>query len=251
MRLIGENNKLLATPESRVGPNYAIAVTSVSAMLIPICLPAYLAFGLSLILPYVLQPLGYERWMTIPVSIPVGAATMFYYFLAGRGYISWFRRFGFGSKTEILEPLFRSSMIVFGLIAGFWIFFAVSLPYTSNILSALCYCGGLTFFLLGQKHQIQKLEASPPERDPMANLESVTRSGEFIDRMFALKEAENIEHLEQLSKQCLVLLKPASTSARDCTSILIDELMKNKLLTEANELSSLQLKLIDQDSSYT
>lgn len=249
MRHIGENNKLLATPESRVGPNYAIAVTSVVAMFIPICVPAYLVFGLSLVLPYVLHPMGYERWMALPLLIPVAAATMFYYFLAGRFYISWFRRFGFGSKLEVIEPLFRSSLIVFGLIAGFWVFIAANLPYTGSVLSALAFCGGLSFFLLGQKHQIQKLEDSLPESDSVVPVEGVTSSGEFIDRMFALKNAENVEHLEQLSKQCLILLKPAAAPAGDCTSTLIDELMKKKLHMEADELSSLQLKLIDQDSS--
>lgn len=249
MRLIGENNKLLATPESRVGPNYAIAITSVVASLIPFCLPAHLVFGLSLILPYLSQALGQARWMAIPLLIPITAITMGCYFLAGRIYIAWFSRFVFGEKREIFEPLFRTSMIVFGIISIIWVYMAVGIPCTATVVSALCYCGGLAFFLLGQKHQIRKLEDSlsdPVLVDPPKN---VTSSGEFIDRMFALKGAENIEHLEQLSKDCLVLLKPATASATDCTSKLIDELMKNKLHLEADELSQLQLQLIDQESS--
>lgn len=87
------------------------------------------------------------------------------------------------------------------------------------------------------------LRRALPNDAPITKLES---GGEFLDQLFDLKTAESIEHLEQLSKQCLVLIKPSAASSDDCTSALINELMRRKLSIEADELSALQLKLIDR-----
>jgi hypothetical protein len=121
-----------------------------------------------------------------------------------------------------------------------------------SIISNIFILGGVFSFVLGQQHRMKKLRNTPETetikietpKNKIASKKSVTV--ELGDRLLALQSAENIDHLEHLSKECLAVLKPVNSPTVDCTSKLVDELMKRKLNKEADELSALQLKLIDQ-----
>lgn len=161
-------------------------------------------------------------------------------YYAGRMYMSLVSRLAMDHRKEAVTPIFLSSLAVWGLL-GLSIAFSGGLNFGTFAVVA-----GIALNVFGQRQKMIELRRGPQVAgEPVIKIES--SSSNFYEQLFELKTAESIEHLEQISKQCLTLIKPAAVTSSDCTSVLIDELMKRKLRAEADELSALQLKLIDKD----
>lgn len=127
-----------------------------------------------------------------------------------------------------------------------WSLFGIGIAFSGGLnFGTFAVVAGIALNVYGQRQRMIELRRGLPYNSPIAKIET-SSSSTFLEHLFELKTAESIEHLEQLSKQCLVLIKPAAASSPDCTSALINELMKRKLRVEADELSALQLKLIDR-----
>jgi glucan phosphoethanolaminetransferase (alkaline phosphatase superfamily) len=175
----------------------------------------------------------------IPVSaIVAGLAIWIGQYFAGFLYMDTVSRLGFGNRKEVLTPLFLASITLWGVVA--------LVVLQSNGLfnfGSFVILTGVGINLFGQRKRMKQLRKALPNND--SNVRFVSQS-DFNNELYELKTAENIEHLEQLSKQCLLIMKPAASASSDCTSALIDELMKRKLRAEADELSLLQLKLSEQ-----
>ncbi len=163
-------------------------------------------------------------------------------YFAGRFYMKSTSMLGFKYRRETLTPIFISSVIC-------WIPLMAIMAISSGInvgTGAILF--GLALGLFGQSQQMVALKKSLPSDTTPFQIESAkpVNNVELTNQLYELKTAESIEHLEQMSKQCLLLIKPAAATQADCTSSLIDELMKRKLNTEADELSLLQLNLAER-----
>ncbi|MDZ4836050.1 MAG: hypothetical protein SGJ27_19915 [Candidatus Melainabacteria bacterium] len=182
---------------------------------------------------------GAVTFVTACVSALVIWSAQFY---AGKLYMNMVSRLGFANRKEVLTPLFLPSIVIWGGLAFFIL--AFRFDFASLLIST-----GFLLNLAGQRQTMVALRRGlPHHHTTTVKIESAAKSSEFQNQLYDLKTAESIEHLEQMSKQCLSMIKPAATGSSDCTSILIDELMRRKLRTEADELSMLQLKLIDHQS---
>ncbi len=160
-------------------------------------------------------------------------------YYAGRSYMDIVSRLGGEHRKEVLTPIFLPSLAIWSLF-GTGIVFSGGLNFGTFAIVA-----GIALNVYGQRQKMIELRRGLPHITPVAKIET-TSSSDFLDHLFELKTAESIEHLEQISKQCLVLIKPSAAASPDCTSALINELMKRKLRMEADELSALQLKLLDK-----
>ncbi len=182
-----------------------------------------------------------ENWPTflIPCSAVVAALAIWIgQYFAGFLYMDTVSRLGFGQRKEVLTPLFLASITLWGMVS----FIVIQSNGLLNF-GSFAILTGIGINLFGQRKQVKQLRRALPNSD--SNVRLVSQS-DLSNELYELKTAESIEHLEQLSKQCLLTFKPSAASSSDCTSALIDELMKRKLRTEADELSLLQLRLSEQ-----
>lgn len=160
-------------------------------------------------------------------------------YFAGRVYMGIVSSLGGEHRKEVLTPIFLPSLAIWSLL-GIGIAFSGGLNF-----GTFAVVTGIALNVYGQRQKMVELRRGLPYVTPVAKIET-SSTADFLNHLFELKTAENIEHLEQISKQCLVLIKPSAAASPDCTSALINELMKRKLRMEADELSALQLKLLDK-----
>ncbi|MDZ4836051.1 MAG: hypothetical protein SGJ27_19920 [Candidatus Melainabacteria bacterium] len=254
MRLISNGQQLIASPRNHLAAkfagNFALGMLA--------CYPASFFFTV----PASAFQVGYIIWTYSGRSAPVlslsavFAAMVFIWsghYLLGRTSISLLTRFaakcGISTQKEALTPIFLGTTML--LAWATWQFtYAFGWTWMGSVISNIFVIGGVSSFILGQQHRMKKLRNNPEAET--VKIETTKKkspektSGELVDRLLALQTAENFDHLEQLSRDCLAVLKPVNTPTVDCTSKLVDELMKRKLNKEADDLSALQLKLIDQ-----
>lgn len=133
----------------------------------------------------------------------------------------------------MLTPIFCGMTLVWSLylIAGF----------ASNDINRIGFFVALfSVAVLGALHSKRKLErklASSP-------LDTVTETFQVL--LSITMQAKTVAEMENAALDCLSHLKIVSKTPDDNIAALIDELVNLKLLAEASEVSSTQLRLLDK-----
>ncbi len=158
-------------------------------------------------------------------------------FFAGQLYMEYVSRLGQQDRKGTLTPIFIASLEIWGLIT--FIAFQISL----FSVGTLVIVGGAVLHILGARRKMIQLRGNLPDTKAIPR---ITSQSEINIGLNELQTAESLEQLEQLSRQCLLAMKPGAAVSSDYTSALIAELMKKKLNAEADELSLLQLNLSEK-----
>lgn len=167
---------------------------------------------------------------------------------SGPLYINILSRLAFKFKRDSLMPLFWSSLLVW--IGLFFYGFTTQiiekgLSSAGNIFWLTLLVGSSTFFL--HRGMFKKAKSIRNAIDGTSDVKLTT--ADFIEHVNALKKADSIQQLEDLSKNCLRALNLSVTDTGDSINLLVQELVKQNLLADANEISTIQLKLLETKDS--